>query len=214
MKHTLLFASIMLSIMPLSLMADWGACNVGTVSDIGVQIQSKTDDADFTAFTLSAAGAALSGKTDAIGFATGQAKLKGDCEIVAQVTNISVGDQDSAGGGLMIRENFGPSSKFFAAGCTRGHGIRSYIRSRESGPIAREENCTDCNPPTWLKIVRQGDHFTSYKSMDGRIWLQINEGDVPMKKAVWVGAFATSGGGQPVAEIGFDHVVARQTAGQ
>ena len=114
----------------------------------------------------------------------------------------------------MLRENFGADSKFFAVACTRGHGIQNFARTGNSAAVTTRANCTDCNPPTWLKIVRQGDHFSSYKSMDGRIWLEVSQADVPMKKAVWVGVFATSGGGLPGTDVTFTHVVTRETAGQ
>ncbi|HXB01915.1 MAG TPA: hypothetical protein VNV15_03745 [Opitutaceae bacterium] len=165
-------------------------------------------------FTLSATGAPLADKTDDLGFASAPAKLKGDCEIVVQVAGISAGKQDWAAGGVMLRENFSAGSKFFAAACTRGHGIQNFMRTAESAAVATQENCADCTPPTWLKIARQGNHFTSYKSMDGRIWLEISEADVPMKKAVWVGVFTTGGGGSPGADVAFAHITAREVAGQ
>jgi hypothetical protein len=215
MKTSLVFTSIILSILPVSLWADWGACNIGATGNTGVQLQAghKSRD-DSLAFTLSTAGAPLDNKTDAIGFASGQAKLKGDCEIVAQVAEISEGSPDWATGGIMLRENFGGGSKFFAAGCTSGHGILNFMRKKDDEVIAQQENCSDCIAPCWLKIIRRGDHFTSYKSMDGKVWLEINEADVPMKKALWAGAFVTSGGGQRGVDIVFAHVTAHEAASQ
>jgi hypothetical protein len=216
MKIRVIFASIILPTLTVPLLADWGACNIGAVGSTGVQIQTDaTDNPDSTLnFTLSAAGAPLADKTDAIGFASSPAKLKGDCEIVVQVVKISPGKQDWAAGGVMIRENYSAGSKFFAAAFTRGHGIQGFMRNQDSAAVTPQENCTDCNPPFWLKIIRQGSHFTSYKSLDGRIWLEINDADVPMKKAAWVGVFTTSGGGPPATDIVFAHVVAREITAQ
>jgi hypothetical protein len=213
MKTRIIFASIILQVLTVPLWADWTACNIG---DAGVQIQTDTvDKPDGTLnFTLSAGGAPLAEKTDAIGYASAPAKMKGDCEIVVQVMTISLGKQDWAAGGVMLRENFSAGAKFFAAGCTRGHGIQNFMRTMDSGPVTAQENCADCTPPTWLKIVRQGNHFTSYKSMDGRIWLEISEAEVHMKKNVWVGVFTTGGGGSPGADTSFTHVATRQLAGQ
>jgi hypothetical protein len=216
MKIRFIFASIILPFLAVSLWADWGACNIGAVGGDGVQLQADTtdtsDDTTSTlAFTLSAAGAPLVDKTDALGFASGPAKLKGDCEIVAQLVKISPGTPDWAAGGVMIRENFGAGSKFFSVACTRGHGIQSFVRDQDSVLVTTQENCTNCNPPSWLKIVRKGNHFSSYKSMDGKIWLEVNETDVPMKKAVWVGVFTTSGGGPPAVDVTFTRVAASET---
>jgi hypothetical protein len=154
----------------------------------------------------------LADKADAIGFASAPSKMKGDCEIAVQVAAISPGKQDWAAGGIMVRENFGVGSKFFAAACTRGHGIQSFMRSDDSAAVTVQENCVDCTPPSWLKIVRQGDHFTSYKSIDGKTWLEITEADVPMKKAAWIGVFTTGGGGSPGVDVSFAHVSAHETS--
>jgi hypothetical protein len=216
MNPSIIFASIILPILTVPLRADWGACSIGAASNAAIYLQANSSENtdSTTAFTLSAAGGPLVDKTDAIGFASGPAKLKGDCEIVIQLAKFSNGTQDWATAGVMIRENYGVGSKFFAAGCTRGHGIQSFVRNEESAAVVQQENCIDCSPPTWLKIVRQGNHFTSYKSLDGRIWLEINEDDVPMKKAVWVGVFTTSGGGSPAFDVVFDHVTTREISGE
>jgi hypothetical protein len=216
MNTRIIFASILLQILAVPLLADWGACNVGAVGDPGVQIQTTTlqkPDGTFN-FILSAGGTPLADKADALGFAFGQAKMKGDCEIVVQVMDISPGKQDWAAGGAMLRENFGADSKFFAIACTRGHGIQNFVRTADSTAVATQENCTDCNPPTWLKIVRQGDHFTSYKSRDGKTWLEVSQADIAMKKNVWAGVFTTGGGDASGAAVTFTHVATRELAGQ
>jgi hypothetical protein len=212
MKTRIIFASILLQILTVPLWADWGACNIG--GDAGVQIQTtsveKPDGALY--FVLSAGGAPLADKADGLGFASAPAKMKGDCEIMLQVVSLSPGKQDWAAGGVMLRENFSAGSKFFAVAFTRGHGLQNFVRTADSAAITAQQNCSDCNPPSWLRIAREGNHFTSYKSMDGRIWLEISEADIPMKKAVWVGVFTTGGGGQPGADVSFAHVVTREIA--
>lgn len=215
MKTRLIFASIILQTLTMPLWADWTACSIGGGGDIGVQIQTTPmDKPDGTLnFTLSAGGAPLADKTDGLGFASAPAKMKGDCEIAVQVVGLSPGKQDWAAGGVMLRENFGADAKFFAVACTRGHGIQNFVRTSDSAAVTAQENCSDCNPPTWLKIVRQGNHFTSYKSMDGRIWLEISETDIPMKKGAWVGVFTTGGGGAPGADVTFAHVAVHEVAG-
>jgi hypothetical protein len=216
MKTRLIFASIILQALTVPLWADWAECNIGTNGDLGVQIQTNSvekQDGTFN-FTLSAEGAPLGDKSDSLGFASAPVKMQGDCAIVVQVAKISPGKQDWAAGGVMLRENFSAGSKFFAAGCTRGHGIQNFARTADSTAVAAQENCSDCNPPCWLKIVRHGNHFTSFKSMDGRVWLEISEADVPMKKKVWAGVFTTGGGGAPGANVTFAHVAAREDASQ
>jgi large repetitive protein len=227
---------IILQVLAVPLWADWAACVIGANGNIGVQIQtsathpspgslsarewganvpSKSENSDGSLnFTLSAEGAPLGDKTDSFGFASAPVKMHGDGEIVVQVTKISPGKQDWAAGGVMLRENFRGGSQFFAAAFTRGHGIQNFMRIEDSAAVATHENCSDCKPPSWLKIVRRGNHFTSFKSMDGRVWLEISEADVPMKMNVWAGVFTTSGGGAPAAGVTFAHVVTRENTGQ
>src|ERR1700684_3174379 len=96
MKIRFVCASVLLSLLTVPLWADWGACNIGTAGDNAVQIQTDTADQSDNAlnFTLRAGGAPLADKTDAIGFASGRIKMKGDCEIVIQIVQISPGKQD------------------------------------------------------------------------------------------------------------------------
>jgi large repetitive protein len=203
MKPHYIFAGALFLGLAASLLGDWQACSIGPTSQTSIEI-NRTND-----FTLTALGSPLAGQNDGIGFASGPGKLSGDCEIVAHVIKITPGKQAWAAGGIMMRESLGGGAKFIAVGCTRAHGVQSFIRSEGSDNVSQQENCSDCLPPLWLKIVRHGDHFTSYKSTDGVVWLQVNEADVVMKKTVWVGAFATSGGDAPAAEITFERVTTR-----
>src|ERR1039458_9104696 len=98
MKTPIIFASIMLQVLTVPLWAGWAACDIGTDANIGVQIQNTpVEKPDSTLnFTLSAGGAPLADKEDDFGFASGQAKMNGDCEIVVHVVEISPGSQDWA----------------------------------------------------------------------------------------------------------------------
>jgi hypothetical protein len=188
----------------------WGYCNIGQ-ADTKLQTDSNSTR-DSASFTLGSTGAALGSNADALGFASGPAKLAGDCEIIAQVTKLSGGVTDWATGGIMIRENYGTGSKFISIGYTRGHGIQYFVRKETGAAVITQENCTDCKTPVWFKLVRRGNHFIGYQSEDGRVWLQLSELDITMKKASWAGIFATSGGGSPAVQIIFNGVSARTVA--
>ncbi len=203
MKTPYIFAGALVLGLTASLFGDWQACSIGPTSQTGIETNSAND------FALTALGSPLDGQNDDMGFASGPGKLSGDCEIMAHVTKISPGKEDWATGGLMMRESLGGGSKFIAVGCTRGNGVLSFTRGEESDNVLRQENCGDCLPPLWFKIVRRGNHFVSYKSSDGVVWLQVNEADIVMKKSVWVGAFATSGGDTTGVVVAFQRVTTR-----
>jgi len=207
-KPAPVFTSILLLAFAASAFADWEACSIGADTQSSIQTNSANN------FALTSSGAPLAGTADSIGFASGPDKLTGDCQIIARVARVSPGQQELAAGGVMIRETIGIGSKFVALGCTRTGGAQSFMRSAEAGEVTHQTSCPDCAAPIWLKIVRTGNHFIAYKSTDGSVWLQVFETNITMKKAVWVGVFATNGGSGPGATISFERVAARESAPQ
>jgi hypothetical protein len=188
----------------------WGYCNIGQ-ADTKLQADSSSTR-DSASFTLSSTGAPLNSNADDLGFASGPAKLAGDCEIIAQINQLSGGAMDWATGGVMIRENYGTGSKFISIGYTRGHGIQYFVRKETGSAVSTLEICTECKTPIWLKLIRRGNHFVGYQSEDGRVWLQLSELDITMKKASWAGIFVTSGGGSPAVQLSLSGVSARTEA--
>jgi large repetitive protein len=199
------FFSALLLVFTAPLFADWEGCSIGATSQSAIETYSANS------FALTVSGMPLADTTDVIGFASGPGKISGNCEIVARLARISSGQQEWAAGGVIIRESISEGSKFVAVGCTHAHGVQSFVRSADSATVTHQENCAECNPPVWLKIIRSGNHFSVYRSTDGVVWLQVYETDVVMKKSAWVGVFATNGGGQPAATITFERVAAKQT---
>jgi len=205
-KPAHVFTSVLILALAAPAFADWEGCSIGPQGQSSIQVSNASN------FTLTASGNPLDGATDSIGFASGQSKLNGDCQIIARVARITPGQQDWATGGLMMRESLGGGSKFVALGCTRMQGVQSFVRSEDSGAVSHQLACADCTPPLWLKIVRTGNHIAGYKSNDGSVWLQVFATDVAMKKMVWVGVFATNGGSGPDVTLSFERAATRENA--
>lgn len=211
MKPASLLTGVLFLVLTAPVFADWEGCSIGSTSQSSIQTSSANS------FAITATGSPLTGASDSIGFASGPGKLNGDCQVVARVSRIESTAQEWVNGGLMIRESLGANSRFVALACTGARGVGSFVRSEESGAVASQDDCPDCTPPIWLKIVRTGNHFTCSKSNDGSVWVQVFQADLPLKKALWVGVFATSGGGpggNAGATISFDRVAARENASQ
>jgi len=43
------------------------------------------------------------------------------------------------------------------------------------------------NIPRWVKLVRNGNTFTGYVSLDGNDWRQVDSVTLPMNKTIYVG---------------------------
>ena len=208
MKPAFVLASTLLLAFAAPLFGEWDGCSIGQNG------QSTIETYSANSFAITVTGAPLAGQADTLGFVSGPGKLNGDCEMVARLTKISPGQQEWAAGGVMMRDNLGDGSKFIAAACTREHGVQVFLRDKDDAEIVRQQDCSDCTPPLWLKITRAGNHFVVSKSNDGIVWLQIYQSDLAMKKSAWVGTFATNGGGRESAVITFDRLSARETGSQ
>ena len=209
MKPAPVITGFLLLVLTVPAFADWEGCSIGPDGQSSIQVSGANS------FDITATGDPLVGTADSIGFASGPAKLSGDCQIVARVTRISLNSESWVNAGLMLRESLGSGSRFVALACTGTRGVGSFVRSTESGTVARHDDCPDCAPPVWLKIVRTGNHFVCYKSSDGSVWLQVFQTDLVMKKSIWIGVFAISGGGgngSTGATTTLDRLTARETA--
>ena len=202
MKPVLFFT--VFALLPAGLWAQWDACAIGGGS------QTSIDRRGANGFAVTAVGNPLGGPADTIAFVSGSAKLEGDCEIITRVTRLQDATWEWAEGGLMLRETLGTDSKFVALACTQSHGLHSYARTQPAAALTNQEDGA-YKLPYWIKLVRQGNHVLGYKSSDGMIWIQTDDVTVPMRKFLWVGAFATSGPG-PAVTVVFDHIVIHMAA--
>src|SRR5262249_52100606 len=106
--------------------------------------------------------------------------LTGDGEIVARV--LSVGNTDFwAKAGVMIRESLDPGARN-AFMLETPHDVSPahdepvfQWRSTTGGLTSDSGNHMNGiqAAPVWLRLVRQGNRFSGYRSMDGVTWIQV-----------------------------------------
>ncbi|MEA3207184.1 MAG: eukaryotic-like serine/threonine-protein kinase [Chthoniobacter sp.] len=147
---------------PLPKLGDWSQTALGELK----VPPSATRDASGV-FTIKASGIDLWGNADNGHFI--YRTLEGDGEIVARVVSIEKGDP-WAKVGVMARESNKPESRNAALLLTPGNGLTQQTRPTNGGLTTSEKGKVPGTLPQWLKLVRQGDTVTGYRSADGQNW--------------------------------------------
>lgn len=106
-------------------------------------------------------------------------KVHGDVEIIARVTSIdNPGKVAHAKAGLSLRESLEGASRSVAQCITPVDGSQFLYRSAKADktdrirpdPAAPKPAVPKEKFPCWLKLVRHGNEFTGYESLDGTTW--------------------------------------------
>jgi hypothetical protein len=173
---------------PLEVGSGWSSQDIGTVKAAG------SDTFVNGIFTVKASGADIYGTADAFRFV--YQRVGGDTTIVARVTGL-VKTNDSAKAVVMIREDLSAGSKFVAAELTpvKTNKFREHYRSSKGGTaVLKKLLTTDSVIPSWLRVVRKGNTFTtSYStSTTATNWKTIASVSVTMSSLVYIGFGATS----------------------
>ncbi len=114
----------------------WAYCNIGQAD---TKLEEDSDSTPYSAsLTLAATGTSLASTADAIGFASGPAKLAGDGEIVAQIAKLSGGVIDRAMGAY-IRENYGTDRSLFPFPTPVGSASNILSARRRGLQLSRRE---------------------------------------------------------------------------
>jgi hypothetical protein len=96
--------------------------------------------------------------------------VTGNCVITARV--LAVQNTDPwAKAGVMIRESLNANSANAFIAVTPGNGVTFQYRSTTGG-TSGFNNTTGLNAPYWVRLVRSGNTFTGYRSLDGVNWTQ------------------------------------------
>ena len=175
----------------------WSDGDIGTVGLTGSASYGSGT------FTVNGAGVGIAGTSDGFHFA--YQPLSGDGTIVARVVNLPLGEYSAAG--VMIRETLTPGSTF---AYTNYQGIYDgiYFGYRNStGGSFEESNPKATSLPYWVQMVRSGNTFSSFVSMDGVNWTQLGTSQtINMAQNVYVGLAVTSGSTSSLATATFDSV--------
>jgi regulation of enolase protein 1 (concanavalin A-like superfamily) len=174
---------------------------------------SSVAGADRGTYTVKGSGSDIAGTAD--GFHFKYQNVVGNVTITAHIASITGGDTANVKAGVMIRADdtnpgaanafalVKPASYKMQARTAPGLGTTSW--ACVSGPT---HPCP--TNPTWVRLTRRGDIFTSYFSTDGTTWTQLDAPSFPapsiaMGSATKVG-LAVTGHGSSLATVVFDNV--------
>ncbi|MBA7525384.1 hypothetical protein ES705_17535 [subsurface metagenome] len=192
----------------LSAPQDWTKKGIEALS-----LRFRGNPADFVegpagTYTMTATGYDIWDEADEFRYAYKQ--LSGDGEITATVESILwvPGSGDWTKAGVMIRETLDAGSKnaFVAITSGSGDGATFQWRSITGGSSSSSRTLVGISPPASIKLVRQGNTFTSYVFLDGQ-WQQEGESaTVGMTDPVYIGLAFTSHSSGVTSEAVFSDV--------
>jgi RHS repeat-associated protein len=128
--------------------------------------------------------------------------LSGDGSIVARVATQS----SSFDAGVMIRETLDPAAPNAETILFNGSNISMFYRTSSGGSTSNQSYGSG-SAPTWVKLVRVGNSFSSYTSTNGSSWSQIGSSQtISMATNVYVGLLVASSNPASLATVTFDNV--------
>ncbi len=177
----------------------WATQDVGAVGFAGSATISNG------VFNVAGSGSDIWDTADAFRFV--HVPVTGNCVITARV--LAVQNTDPwAKAGVMIRENLNANSVNAMIGVTPGNGVTFQYRSTTGG-TSGFNNSTGLTAPYWVRLVRNGNTFTGYRSIDGVNWIQQGTPQTfAMSATVYVGLVLTSHNNALLGGATFDNVTA------
>jgi regulation of enolase protein 1 (concanavalin A-like superfamily) len=176
-----------------------------TSRDLGSPALAGSASAAGGTFSVAAGGIDIWGTSDQFHFV--YQPLQGDVEVIARVASLQQADVWSKAG-VMIRESLTAGSRhtFMMVSGSQGWGFQRRIATDEwsyhqAGPSG--------TAPGWVRLVREGNLFSAYRSTDGTSWSLVGSDTISMASTVYVGVALTSHNTAAGATATFTNVTAR-----
>ena len=186
-----------------SLPLGWSDGDIGSVGSAG--------SASYTngTFSVMGGGAGLSGTSDGLNFA--YQPLSGDGSIVARVVSAQGNYYPEAV--VMIRETLTAGASEVSVGYNSSY---IYVFQRDSTGGSNSQSNYVYLPtglPYWVKLVRSGNSFSEYASLEGQTWTQLGSSQtISMAQSVYIGLAAAYGNTSGLATGTFDSVSVNSAA--
>lgn len=184
-----------------SLPAPWSTQNIGSTGVAGSASYSSGT------FTVAGSGADIWANADAFRFV--YQGLNGNGEIVARVASQTNTD-NWAKAGVMIRESLTAGSRHATTVITPANGVSFQRRVTTDGTSTSTTNA-GITAPVWVRIVRSGSTFTSYRSADGTSWTQVGTETIAMGTSAYIGLAVTSHNNTTTSTVTFTNVTVSST---
>jgi regulation of enolase protein 1 (concanavalin A-like superfamily) len=172
--------------------------------DVGAVGVSGTAGFSNSVFTLVGAGGDIQGTADAFRFV--YVAATGDCTITARVVSVQNIDAWSKAG-VMIRASLNANAANAFVAVTPSNGVTWQYRSSTGGGTTWN-GTGGLSAPYWVRLVRNGNTFTGYRSPNGTTWTQQGTTTISMGSTVYVGLALTSHNSASLCASVFDNVTA------
>jgi glucuronoarabinoxylan endo-1,4-beta-xylanase len=187
----------------------WVAQDLGFAGVVGSKGLAGSESLSNGVFTVAGSGDDIWGTADGCRFVC--VTNSGNCTIIARIaslvvpTNVTIDVWSKAG--VMVRASLdsGAANAFIAV--TPGNGVTWQTRSTTGGGSVNAAT-TGLSAPYWVKLVRNGNNFTSYRSPDGTNWTQQGTATITMASTVYVGLTVTAHNSSGMVTATFDNVTA------
>jgi regulation of enolase protein 1 (concanavalin A-like superfamily) len=176
-----------------------------TNRDIGSPALAGSATAAGGTFTVRGAGYDIWDDTDEFQFVS--QPLTGDVEVIARVASFQYADPWSKAG-VMIRDTLTGDSRhaFMLTSGTQGWAFQRRIAT---GGTSDHSAGPSGGAPGWVRLVREGNLFTAYRSSDGTTWSLVGTDTITMAPTVHVGLAVLSANVGATATATFTNVTAR-----
>lgn len=175
----------------------WTGSDIGKVGRAG-----GWSDAGPGLMRVTGAGADIWGRADAFQFVW--QPLSGDGEITARVDQLRH-THAWAKAGVMIRESLEPGSPHAYMLVSAGRGSAFQRRAQANG-LSTHTDGGSGSAPEWIRLVRQGNLLTAYRSEDGASWTVVRTETIPMSRTVLAGLAVSSHVSTASCQAVFDNV--------
>jgi regulation of enolase protein 1 (concanavalin A-like superfamily) len=130
--------------------------------------------------------------------------LSGDGSIVVRVKDI-INTNWWAKAGITFRENDSPGSRQVSLLLTPGNGLMFARRKVNDSPMVAQY--FSAITPLWLKLTREGNVFSAYKSANGTDWRLLGKETLEMQSPIECGPVISSKTTDGLGGASFDHVM-------
>ena len=156
-------------------------------------------------YTVKGSGTDIWHSSDEFHFA--YRKQTGNTVMIARVKSMTNTD-GWAKSGVMIRESLKSGSRHAMMVITPSNGFSFQRRTGTDGPSDHTTPGGGHTAPAWVKIIREGNIFSGYRSVDGKSWVLVGSEQIEMAEEIHAGLAVTSHSGDCRLNTSvFDYVV-------
>ncbi len=189
--------SSQVSVTPEALPPPWVTSDIGSVGVTGLASCSNG------VFTVTGSGAGIAGAADAFRYV--YQPVNGNCDIRARVTGVQ-NTSASAKAGVMLRETLSGNSANALMDVTPGNGLE-FIWRASTGGNSSVTNVSGHGAPYWVRLVRNKNTFTAYRSPDGTTWTKVGTSQtILMATNIYVGMAVCAQNNAALCAAVFDNV--------